>query len=147
MYKEIREKFDSFRKIIREMDSLANQWETEVKECDQVFGDIRHFCEFNKKIDRTTKSKVHKLLAEYSDRRRIAKDNLIVLEQFISFSRSNKTILNELDKIAGDIKKQVVYVEGQRYYKPRVLQELFGGGALNDSNPIPQSTKIPSKKV
>jgi chromosomal replication initiation ATPase DnaA len=126
IYQQVKETFDSYRKILREIDSLANQWEAEVKECDQAFSDIRHYCEFNKKnVDRATKTKITKLLADYSERRRIAKDNLIVLNQFIAYGRSHTSVLSELDKIAGDIKKQAAYVTGQRVYNPRVLTELF----------------------
>ena len=127
MYQQIRKTFDDFRKIIRQMDSQANQWSDEVKECDKAFGDIRHYCEFNR-LDRATKTKVTKLITDYSARRRIAKDNLIVLDQFIAYSRSHLPSLNELDKIAGDMKKQAIYVEGQRVYNPRVVTELFKCG-------------------
>ncbi|MBP2656238.1 MAG: hypothetical protein H6Q73_3807 [Firmicutes bacterium] len=126
MYKEARNIADEFSRITREVPGSIKFYLDEKNICDKAISDIRHFAEFNK-TDRTTDRKLIRTLREYSKRRREADDNIKILKPLAEFIDNNSVALNRLDQLRGEMKKMAQYVESDRVYKPRILEELFEG--------------------
>jgi hypothetical protein len=123
-YKLVFETTEEFRRIAREIGDSIAYWEQEVHLCDQAFGDIRHLAE-KQIIDQKKRTKVFKLLREYSLRRREAKDNLGVLQPLGEFIGKHKGIWQELDGVYGKMRKEMQHVDSERVYNPRVLPDIF----------------------
>ena len=114
---------NDFRKLIRTLNSNRSLMEAEVIEADKAFGDIRHFVE-NKKTDTRKRTKLIKLMKEFSDSRRRAKDGLIYTEPLMKFLSEEKGLDQKLGKIANEMEKAREKMDG-RVYHPRVLKALF----------------------
>lgn len=114
---------NDFRKLIRTLNSNRSLMEAEVVEADKAFGDIRHFVE-NKKTDAKKRTKLIKLMKEFSDSRRRAKDGLIYTEPLMKFLSEEKSLDQKLGKVASEMEKAREKMDG-RVYHPRVLKALF----------------------
>ncbi|MBP2643612.1 MAG: hypothetical protein H6Q67_1499 [Firmicutes bacterium] len=126
MYKEARNVADEFSRICREVPNSVKFYEEEISICDKALCDVRHYAELNK-TNRAMNGKLVKALREYSKRRRTASDNLCVLKPLGEFIKANGVVLNKLDQVRGEMRKEALYVDGNRNYKPRVLEALFEG--------------------
>lgn len=116
-------RINDFRRMIRTLEANRSMMEAEIIEADKAFGDIRHFVE-NKKTDAKTRTKLIKLMKEFSDQRRRAKDGLAYTEALMKFLQDEKNLDQRLGKVANDMTKVRNNMEG-RVYHPRVLKELF----------------------
>lgn len=112
----------NFYTLVKELELDRKCCATTVNEADKAFGDIRHYCEFDYPTERKQRTKVCKLINQYSKERRIAKDFLDVTEPVASLLGA--AFLNQMGRIANDTKKALSKTEG-RNYVPRVLDELF----------------------
>jgi predicted glycosyltransferase len=132
MYAEVKQTVEDFRKIVREITPSVIYFKEEISTCDKAFSDIRHYVETNKP-DRKMQRKITQLIKQYSDRRRIAKDNLLVLSPLEAFV-SKQRIWNELNTVSGEMKRQITYIEKERHYNPRVIKDLFDQGSGTIAN-------------
>ena len=114
---------NDFRRLIRTLEANRSMMEAEVLEADKAFGDIRHFIE-NKKTDPKKRTKLVKLMKEFSDQRRRAKDGLAYTDALMKFLQEEKNLDQRLGKVASDMTKVRNNMDG-RVYHPRVLKELF----------------------
>lgn len=111
-----------FYDVLKDAKSDISICSATVNEADKAFGDIRHFCEFNYPTERKMRTKVCKLINEYSKERRVAKDLIDVLTPLANGVGND--FINKMGKIANDTKKALAKTEG-RSYAPRVLNDLF----------------------
>lgn len=112
----------NFQNLVKELGTIRSCCEATVNEADKAFGDIRHYCEFDYPTERKKRTKVCKLINQYSKERREAKDLLDVTESLSNLVDTN--FINRMGKIANETKKALGKTEG-RSYAPRVLNELF----------------------
>ena len=68
---------------------------------------------------------MYKLIREYSIRRRRAKDIKSLLEPLGLWSATNVTARENLFKTINVMQKELNYINGDKKYAPRVLDELF----------------------
>lgn len=122
---EIIETMERFRNLINEADSIVKQCEMDINEADKAFGDIRHYCELNSGIESTKKTKICKLIRDYSARRRRAKDTLAVIGGLAELLKKDNSMKYNVCKVVNDAKKSWRFISGERRYTPRVLDELF----------------------
>lgn len=111
-----------FYDVLRDAKSDISICGATVNEADKAFGDIRHFCEFNYPTERKMRTKVCRLINEYSKERRVAKDLIDVLTPLANGVGND--FINKMGKISNDTKKALAKTEG-RSYAPRVLNDLF----------------------
>lgn len=123
--KEIVDIIHRFRDLTVEAQSIAEQCEMTIKEADKAFGDIRHYCEFNKSIDARTKTKICRLMREYSEKRREAKDTLEIISALNEYISQNREFVSNIGYIWNTTNKKWKFVNSERVYVPRVLEELF----------------------
>lgn len=114
-----------FKKLLNEAQSILRMCDEEINEADKAFGDIRHYCELKYTSDRKKRSDVYKLIREYSIRRRRAKDIKSLLEPLGLWSATNVTARENLFKTINVMQKELNYINGDKKYAPRVLDELF----------------------
>lgn len=57
---------NAFRDLVMEIKSIDNACQTEIKEADMAFCDIRHKCEIDYPKNRSTRTKICRLMKEYS---------------------------------------------------------------------------------
>jgi hypothetical protein len=124
MYEDAVRIIADFRKLVRDVNTAISHYDDEVNHCDMAMGDIRHFFELNK-VSAKKRKDISRLGNEYSTRRRIASDNLLVLRPFGEWVTNNRKTLAPMDNMYGDMLRQHSYVSNPRAYKPRVLTELF----------------------
>ena len=80
---------NAFRDLVMEIKSIDNACQTEIKEADMAFCDIRHKCEIDYPKNRSTRTKICRLMKEYSVRRRNAKETLEVITPLVRFLDKN----------------------------------------------------------
>lgn len=113
---------EEFFKMLSELPSDVSANTTTVSEADKAFGDIRHFCELNYPTDRKKRTEVCKLIRDYSKVRRESKDFLSVAEPLLGIRGE---IMKHLNRAISDVRKAFKNIEKERYYNPRVLNNLF----------------------
>lgn len=119
---EICQIISDFYEVLKDAKSDISICSATVNEADKAFGDIRHFCEFNYPTDRKMRTKICRLINEYSKERRVAKDLIDILTPLANGYDNNS--INRMGKIVNETKKALAKTEG-RAYAPRVLNELF----------------------
>lgn len=117
-----------FRDLIKDIKSDANICSETINEADKAFGDIRHYCELKYPVKRSSKTKVCRLIHDYSLERRIAKDYLEVITPLVEYLEGHPGLVNDIGRIANQINKTSSFVNSERKYVPRVLEDLFKGG-------------------
>jgi hypothetical protein len=96
-------------------------WKNTVHECDQAFGDIRHYCELSYPNDRSKRTKICRLMRDYGVKRRMYKDLLLVLDPILEISMKLKN--DGIYQAANTVRKLNDKTQaGNREYKPRVIQ-------------------------
>lgn len=121
----IRKTIDDLAGIVRTLPASIAALEQEVARCEEALMDIDHWLEINDFPARTG-GKLAKRIKELRLKRRDLKDNLIILLPIRDFLAANNATFKQMDKLRGEIRKQVTYVNGTRSYTPRVLFDLFG---------------------
>lgn len=116
-----------FKELMNELNSIIGANEQTIVEADKAFGDLRHYCEFFYPTERKDKTKVVKLINEYSVKRRKAKDTVNILSPLNEVKIRNKTVFENLNKAINDANREYQRTLGERKYAPRVLDELFKG--------------------
>lgn len=116
-----------FKELMNELNSIIGANEQTIVEADKAFGDLRHYCEFFYPTERKDKTKVVKLINEYSVKRRKAKDTVNILSPLNEVKIRNKTVFENLNKAINDANREYQRTLGERKYTPRVLDELFKG--------------------
>lgn len=116
---------NSFCDLVKDLKSELSIREAAVNECDKAFGDIRHFCELSYPTERKKRTQVCRLLKQYSDQRREAKDFIDVLTPLNDFFKSNPNVAQLLARANNLMKKEQAHTLGERKYAPRILNDLF----------------------
>lgn len=127
--------FTQFHEALLYVEQNHNVWDDTVKECEDAFLDIRHFCELNYPKNRRKRTEVVRDLRDYSQKRRKYKDLLVTFSPLFeedakdTKGRAPIDILkkNGLYTILNKIEKENGKVSGARYYRPRVIPELWDG--------------------
>lgn len=83
---------------------------------------IRHYCELQYPTQRRDKTKVVRLIHDFSVKRRECKNYLEVLAPLFESNLVEEKQLMNVNRIINQIKKNQ---EKNRAYKPRVLEDLF----------------------
>lgn len=107
--------------------AFDNACQTEIKEADMAFCDIRHKCEIDYPKNRSTRTKICRLMKEYSVRRRNAKETLEVITPLVRFLDKNTHASNLIGQMANETRKALENTRRSKVYKARVLPELFEG--------------------
>lgn len=126
-YEEAVKILTDFKELMNELDSIIGANEQAIVEADKAFGDLRHYCEFFYPTERKDKTKVVKLINEYSVKRRKAKDTVNVLAPLNEVRLKNKVVFENLNRAINEANKEYQRTLGERKYAPRVLDELFKG--------------------
>lgn len=116
---------NAFKDILKSIVETHKINDSTVSECDKAIGDVRHYCEIQYPTKRTDKTKVCKLIHDYSVTRREAKDTLKLIAPLVEFANKHKDIINELNKVVNEMNKEAKYLDSDRGYTPRVLDDLF----------------------
>lgn len=116
---------DKFHRLCLDLQTIMNTNGDIVNEADKSFSDIYHLCELDYPTSPKKRTKVCRLMQEYSVRRRKAKDVISVLEPLQELLTNNPNFVNALGKCKGGMGKALQKAEGERHYNPRVLKELF----------------------
>lgn len=122
---KIRKTIDDLATIVRTLPATVATLEQEIARCEEALMDIDHWLEINDFPARAG-GKLAKQIKQLRLKRRDLKDNLLILTPIRTFLAENQATFRQLDKLRGEIRKQVAYVSGTRSYTPRVLYELFG---------------------
>ena len=96
---------NAFRDLVMEIKSIDNACQTEIKEADMAFCDIRHKCEIDYPKNRSTRTKICRLMKEYSVRRRNAKETLEVITPLVRFLDKNTYASNLIGEMANETRK------------------------------------------
>ena len=119
---EIVETLAKFKEVMNYVRQNHSVWDSTVQECDKAFGDIRHYCELQYPTQRKDKTKVVRLIHDFSIKRRQCKDYLEVLAPLFESSLVEEKQLMNVNRIINQIKKNQ---DKNKKYMPRVLDELF----------------------
>ena len=119
---EIVKVLSEFKDVMNYIRQNQSVWDSAVQECDKAFGDIRHYCELQYPTQRRDKTKVVRLIHDFSVKRRQCKDYLEVLNPLFESNLIEEKQLMNVNRIINQIKKNQ---EKNRAYKPRVLEDLF----------------------
>lgn len=119
---EIVETLAKFKEVMNYVRQNHSVWDSTVQECDKAFGDIRHYCELQYPTQRKDKTKVVRLIHDFSIKRRQCKDYLEVLAPLFESSLVEEKQLMNVNRIINQIKKNQ---DKNKKYMPRVLEELF----------------------
>lgn len=119
---EIVETLAKFKEVMNYVRQNHSVWDSTVQECDKAFGDIRHYCELQYPTQRKDKTKVVRLIHDFSIKRRQCKDCLEVLAPLFESSLVEEKQLMNVNRIINQIKKNQ---DKNKKYMPRVLEELF----------------------
>lgn len=122
---KIRATIDDLATIIRTLPATIAALEQEVARCEEALMDIDHWLEIHDFPARAG-GKLAKQIKALRLKRRDLKDNLLILTPISRFLADNQGTFRQLEKLRGEIRKQVAYVSGTRSYTPRVLFDLFG---------------------
>lgn len=114
---EIVETLANFKEVMNYVRQNHSVWDSTVQECDKAFGDIRHYCELQYPTQRKDKTKVVRLIHDFSVKRRQCKDYLEVLAPLFESNLVEEKQLMNVNRIINQIKKNQ---EKNRAYKPRV---------------------------
>ena len=119
------EKFIEISKII--LDSVPNLHDEQFK-CEQAIRDIEHFIENNNKISRTKSAQLVREMKKYRNLRREIIDTIDVLSPIASFFGARESYIKECNNRLNESIKiyQDKHIKGAKFYKARVLYELFG---------------------
>ena len=117
---------NNFRKCLRDVFVLKEELDEIVRDADFAMGDCRHKLELDYPNSAKERTKICRAIQKSGQERRIAKNCLMVLDEFIKFAESKNTLPNELDAIYGKMQKAKKTVEGPRSYRTRILSDLFG---------------------
>lgn len=118
---------NAFRDLVMGIKSIDKACQTEIKEADMAFCDIRHKCEIDYPKNRSTRTKICRLMKEYSVRRRNAKETLEVITPLVRFLDKNTHASNLIGQMANETRKALENTRRSKVYKARVLPELFEG--------------------
>lgn len=119
---EIVETLAKFKEVMNYVRQNHSVWDSTVQECDKAFGDIRHYCELQYPTQRRDKTKVVRLIHDFSVKRRQCKDYLEVLAPLFESNLVEEKQLMNVNRIINQIKKNQ---DKNKKYMPRVLEELF----------------------
>ena len=119
---EIVETLAKFKEVMNYVRQNHSVWDSTVQECDKAFGDIRHYCELQYPTQRKDKTKVVRLIHDFSIKRRQCKDYLEVLAPLFESSLVEEKQLMNVNRIINQIKKNQ---DKNKKYMPRILEELF----------------------
>lgn len=124
---EIVQAVKDFKEALVYVQSNYSYWNNVVQDCDKAFGDIRHYCELQYPTRRKNRTKVCQLLRDYSIERRKYKDLVQVTKPIFEISENmdnkSKNFLFTQIKEACKLNEQTQ--PGTRYYRPRIVTELF----------------------
>ena len=123
--KRVVEVVNEFRNLTNEAKTLYNALKAEEQEADKAFSDIYHYCELKYPTETKKRTKVCRLMREWGERRRKAKNGIAVLAPFVELLEKKPQLSNEIGKVANGMRSQLRQVEGVRRYNPRVIKELF----------------------
>lgn len=112
---------NAFRDLVMEIKSIDKACQTEIKEADMAFCDIRHKCEIDYPKNRSTRTKICRLMKEYSVRRRNAKETLEVITPLVRFLDKNTHASNLIGQMANETRKALENTRRSKVYKARVL--------------------------
>lgn len=115
-----------FRDLANECEILMRVADEDINEADKAFGDIRHYCELNYPVERHDKTRVCQLIKQYSDQRRRAKNFKEVLTPLSEFIKL-KDVSRGIGTMANSTRKKHDFINSDRRYEPRILNELFKG--------------------
>jgi hypothetical protein len=147
MYSKVVKSIQLFKESLNELESIRNQCEVEISNCDKAICDIRHFCELQCPNTYRDKTKVCKLLTEYTKSRRIAKDTLFVLKPLLDYSLNHSYLRNEISIISNNMAKSKDRIDNGRVYVPRLLVDLFKDSSIINKNLYYNNNKERSTKV
>lgn len=117
---------NDFRNLVMEVGTIERACRAEVTEADLAFCDIRHKCEIDyPKNNRSMRTKICRLMNEYSVRRRNAKETLEVITPIVKFLDKNTHISNSIGQMNNETRKALENTRRSKVYKARVLSELF----------------------
>nr|WP_092074963.1 hypothetical protein [Dendrosporobacter quercicolus]NSL49591.1 hypothetical protein [Dendrosporobacter quercicolus DSM 1736]SDN23997.1 hypothetical protein SAMN04488502_11547 [Dendrosporobacter quercicolus] len=122
---KIRQVIEELGAIVRTMPATIGILQEEIDRCQAAIMDIDHWLEINDFPVRVG-GKMSKKIKELRIKRRDLKDNLTILMPIYDFFIEHESVFKQMDKLRGNIRKQVAYVNKERRYTPRVLFELFG---------------------
>lgn len=122
---KIRKTIDDLATVVRTLPAMIESLNEEIATCEAAIRDIDHWLEIHDFPARAG-GKLAKQIKVLRLKRRHLKDNLLILTPIRAFLADNHATFRQLDKLRGEIRKQVTYVSGTRSYTPRVLHELFG---------------------
>lgn len=117
-----------FKKLLNEVQQTLAICDAEIVEADKAFGDIRHFCEFKYPSDAKDQRKVCRLLNQYSQQRRQAKDIQDILQPLAEWLEKNSATKSNLIYALNGMDRAFKRTEGERLYAPRVVDDLFTKG-------------------
>lgn len=117
------DKLTQFLNFVRESTTMLDQQNLIVKECDKETQDLLHQIELGPCKDR---QKFCTQLAHVRRKRRIAKDYILIHEEFVAQFNTpdGKKVLRNLEQILGTMRKTEREIVTQRAYRPRVRQDL-----------------------
>lgn len=116
---------NDFKEIIKNIQETYRINNDIIVECDKAMGDVRHYCELSYPTKRTDKTKVCKLMHDYSVKRREAKDTISAIEPLVNLLKANKDFLSKFNQAINEMNKNTKRIESDKIYTPRVLTKLF----------------------
>ena len=121
----IRKTIEALAIIARTLPQTIITLNEEIARCEAAIMDIDHWLEIND-FPAKVGGKMSKRIKELRLKRRDLKDNLMILTPIHEFLIAHSPAFKQMDKMRGEVRKKVAYVNGERSYSPRVLHELFG---------------------
>ena len=121
----IRKTIEELASIVRTLPLTIETLTNEITRCEAAIMDIDHWIEINNFPTRVG-GKLSKKIKELRLKRRNLKDDLMVLTPIHEFLLAHGSAFKQMDKMRGDVRKKVAYVNSERSYTPRVLYDLFG---------------------
>ncbi len=113
-----------FHEAMLYIDHNRQVWQDTIKECENAFCDIRHFCELDYPKERSKRTEVCRKLQYYGQRRRKYKDLLTVTEPLAEKIAALNNI--GIYRMANKVKKiHESTLEGHRTYVPRIERNLW----------------------
>lgn len=119
---DIEKVINDFLSVINDIPALYEQNDNEIIRLDAEYGDLTHLVEFTN-FSSVQGFRIVKRIKENRLKRRKCKDENNLIKGINEYIGRSKSIFIDLHKIKTEIRRQKTYMEEQRTYNPRVLDE------------------------
>ena len=118
----------SAKSIFEQLELLQDYWEdlrNQQSKIDLAIQDIEHFIEISDNLNAAEGYNTYKMLRDLLRKRRDNKNTMSELKVLID-NLQPRNLVKSKDKVITEIKKKATFNNGDKFYRTRVLKDIFG---------------------